>query len=62
MEKKININQVRRIFEQTFKRKISFVDMVAIQQTFDIPQDVSDCIDKFVSQIRDDSFQSFKNK
>ena len=49
---KITINEVRAIFSKTFNKKISFIDMIAIQKTFDIPQEMSEVIDEFVEQIK----------
>ena len=48
----ITINEVRAIFSKTFNKKISFIDMIAIQKTFDIPQEMSKVIDEFVEHIK----------
>ena len=48
----ITINEVRAIFSKTFNKKISFIDMIAIQKTFDIPKEISDVIDDFVEHIK----------
>ena len=48
----ITINEVRAIFSKTFNKKISFIDMIAIQKTFDIPKEMSDVIDDFVEHIK----------
>jgi len=49
---KITINEVRAIFSKTFNKKISFIDMIAIQKTFDIPKEMSEVIDEFVEHIK----------
>jgi len=62
----ITVNQVRAIFEKTFNKKISFIDMIAIQKTFDIPKEMSDVIDGFVNHIKEtmtkEAFKKFQSE
>tara|TARA_R100000458_G_C8046338_1_gene95471 strand:+ start:296 stop:484 length:189 start_codon:yes stop_codon:yes gene_type:complete len=53
----MTINEVRIIFEKTFNKKISFIDMIAIQKSFDIPKEMSDVIDDFVEHIKETMFK-----
>jgi len=60
----ITINEIRAIFSKTFNKKISFIDMIAIQKTFDLPKEMSDVIDEFVNHIKEtmtkEAFKKFQ--